>query len=169
MEFERAIPRHFETISVGRPYGKPNYLRKRHLKLVGLRPCPNMNRKGEHLAITRNPAPHVGVLGLVSNSVAILAVRYNPVLTSSFGLLYLSHTIANIGGLIVLVFCVTPITLIGQSKSMIFGVTDKLGNNWQYRSEERLAVSTDRVKPIWPSEFVSHNCTKSLSLCNESE
>ncbi|KAJ1357751.1 hypothetical protein KIN20_015961 [Parelaphostrongylus tenuis] len=54
----------------------------------------------------------VGVFGLVSNGAAILAVRYNPLLRNSFGLLCLSHSIANMGVLLVLVFWIAPATLV---------------------------------------------------------
>ncbi|KAJ1346167.1 hypothetical protein KIN20_000884 [Parelaphostrongylus tenuis] len=54
----------------------------------------------------------IGVFGLVSNTAAILSVRYNPALRSSFGLLCLSHSIANMGSLLIFVFWITPITLL---------------------------------------------------------
>ncbi|KAJ1347073.1 hypothetical protein KIN20_002028, partial [Parelaphostrongylus tenuis] len=53
----------------------------------------------------------VGMFGLVSNGAAILAVRYNPALWNSFGLLCLSRSIANVGALCIFVFWITPITL----------------------------------------------------------
>ncbi|KAJ1366394.1 hypothetical protein KIN20_027042 [Parelaphostrongylus tenuis] len=54
----------------------------------------------------------MGVFGLVSNGAAVLAVRYNPALRNSFGLLCLSHTLANTGALLIFVFWITPITLL---------------------------------------------------------
>ncbi|KAJ1364532.1 hypothetical protein KIN20_024653 [Parelaphostrongylus tenuis] len=54
----------------------------------------------------------VGVFGLLSNSTAILAIRYNPALRNSFGLLCLSHSIANMSVLLVAVFWVSPITFL---------------------------------------------------------
>ncbi|KAJ1364510.1 hypothetical protein KIN20_024631 [Parelaphostrongylus tenuis] len=53
-----------------------------------------------------------GVFGLVLNSTAILALRYNPALRNSFGLLCFSLSIANIGGLLLFVFWSTPVTLL---------------------------------------------------------
>ncbi|KAJ1361829.1 hypothetical protein KIN20_021179 [Parelaphostrongylus tenuis] len=52
----------------------------------------------------------VGVLGLISNSTVLLAVRFNPMLRSSFSLMCLSHSIANIGVLLIFVFWTAPIT-----------------------------------------------------------
>ncbi|KAJ1373720.1 hypothetical protein KIN20_036210 [Parelaphostrongylus tenuis] len=54
----------------------------------------------------------MGVLGLISNSIAILAVRYNPALRNSFGLLCFTEIIANMGALVVYVFWIAPITLL---------------------------------------------------------
>ncbi|VDP35275.1 unnamed protein product [Heligmosomoides polygyrus] len=53
----------------------------------------------------------VGVFGLASNSAAIVAVMTNPVLKNAFGLLCLSHSIANFGVLLVFTCWVTPMTL----------------------------------------------------------
>ncbi|KAJ1372784.1 hypothetical protein KIN20_035040 [Parelaphostrongylus tenuis] len=57
------------------------------------------------------------MLGMVLNGGAILVVRYNPTLRSSFGLLCLSHTIANMGSLLIVVFWIAPITLLKSSVS----------------------------------------------------
>ncbi|KAJ1361884.1 hypothetical protein KIN20_021251 [Parelaphostrongylus tenuis] len=54
----------------------------------------------------------VGVFGLVSNGTALLALRYNPALKNLFGLLCFSHTVANIGSLLVFVFWNAPVTLL---------------------------------------------------------
>ncbi|KAJ1363273.1 hypothetical protein KIN20_023104, partial [Parelaphostrongylus tenuis] len=54
----------------------------------------------------------VGVFGLVSNGTALLALRYNPALQNLFGFLCFSHTVANIGSLLVFVFWNTPVTLL---------------------------------------------------------
>ncbi|KAJ1353372.1 hypothetical protein KIN20_009979 [Parelaphostrongylus tenuis] len=54
----------------------------------------------------------VGVLGLVLNGIAILVVRYNPALWSSFGLLCLSHIVANMGALLIFLLWIAPITLL---------------------------------------------------------
>ncbi|KAJ1363280.1 hypothetical protein KIN20_023117 [Parelaphostrongylus tenuis] len=54
----------------------------------------------------------VGALGLVTNSAAVLAVRCNPALRSSFGLLCFSHCIANLSVLLIAVFWVAPTTLL---------------------------------------------------------
>ncbi|KAJ1356100.1 hypothetical protein KIN20_013740 [Parelaphostrongylus tenuis] len=54
----------------------------------------------------------VGVFGLVSNSGAIIAVRYNPTLRNSFGLLCLSLSVSNMANLMVFVFWCAPVTLL---------------------------------------------------------
>ncbi|KAJ1364502.1 hypothetical protein KIN20_024623 [Parelaphostrongylus tenuis] len=54
----------------------------------------------------------VGVLGLMANGTAVLAVRCNPALRSSFGLLCFSHCIANMGVLLLALFWVAPITFL---------------------------------------------------------
>ncbi|KAJ1371471.1 hypothetical protein KIN20_033428 [Parelaphostrongylus tenuis] len=54
----------------------------------------------------------VGMFGLVSNGAAMIAIRCNPTLRNSFGLLCLSHCIVNSGFLLVFVFWITPTTLL---------------------------------------------------------
>ncbi|KAJ1364524.1 hypothetical protein KIN20_024645 [Parelaphostrongylus tenuis] len=54
----------------------------------------------------------VGMLGLVSNSCAILAARYNPALRNSFGLLCFSQCISNMGVLLIFVFWAAPTTIL---------------------------------------------------------
>ncbi|KAJ1366398.1 hypothetical protein KIN20_027048 [Parelaphostrongylus tenuis] len=68
--------------------------------------------QSENIAVSTIMAV-IGVFGLVSNGAAILAVRYNPALRNSFGLLCLSHSIANMGAVSVFVFWATPITFLG--------------------------------------------------------
>ncbi|KAJ1373719.1 hypothetical protein KIN20_036208 [Parelaphostrongylus tenuis] len=64
----------------------------------------------------------MGVVGLVSNGAAIGAVRYNPALQNSFGLLCFSQIIANTSVLIVFVFWIVPITLLRHH--LLLGTTD---------------------------------------------
>ncbi|VDL68064.1 unnamed protein product [Nippostrongylus brasiliensis] len=54
----------------------------------------------------------VGIFGLISNGAAIAAVIFNPVLKNSFGLLCLSHSIANFGVLLAFTFWVAPMTVV---------------------------------------------------------
>ncbi|ETN82593.1 hypothetical protein NECAME_07847 [Necator americanus] len=54
----------------------------------------------------------VGIFGLLSNAAAMISVRCNPVLRSSFGVLCFSHSVANFGVMLVFVFWVTPMTVI---------------------------------------------------------
>ncbi|KAJ1363274.1 hypothetical protein KIN20_023105 [Parelaphostrongylus tenuis] len=54
----------------------------------------------------------VGVLGLISNGTAVLALRYSPALQNSFGQLCFSHIIANMCSLLIFVFWITPVTLL---------------------------------------------------------
>ncbi|KAJ1370571.1 hypothetical protein KIN20_032321 [Parelaphostrongylus tenuis] len=54
----------------------------------------------------------IGVFGLLSNVAAIVAVRYNPALRNSFGVLCSSHCIANMGILLVYTFWIAPVTIL---------------------------------------------------------
>ncbi|KHJ89509.1 hypothetical protein OESDEN_10664 [Oesophagostomum dentatum] len=66
----------------------------------------------------------VGIFGMFSNAAAIISVLCNPVLRSSFGVLCLSHSVANMGVLFVFVFWLAPVTLIQSGIST--GVVGKL-------------------------------------------
>ncbi|KHJ81857.1 hypothetical protein OESDEN_18454 [Oesophagostomum dentatum] len=54
----------------------------------------------------------IGGFGLMSNCIAMVAARRNPVLRNAFGMLCFSHSIANFGVMVVFVFWVTPMTLL---------------------------------------------------------
>ncbi|KHJ87903.1 hypothetical protein OESDEN_12310 [Oesophagostomum dentatum] len=59
----------------------------------------------------------VCVLGLLFNAMAMITVRLNPVLRSSFGILCFSHCAANFGILLVFLFWTTPLTFIQNSNN----------------------------------------------------
>ncbi|KHJ80617.1 hypothetical protein OESDEN_19706 [Oesophagostomum dentatum] len=59
----------------------------------------------------------VCVLGLVFNVMAMVTVRLNPILRSSFGILCFSHCTANFGILFVFLFWTTPLTFTESSNN----------------------------------------------------
>ncbi|VDO45877.1 unnamed protein product [Haemonchus placei] len=93
----------------------------------------------------------VGVFGLMSNGAAMVAVRCNPVLKNSFGLLCFSHSSANFGVLLVFTLWVTPITVIrdGASSELIgkvFGMVNIMF--WDVCVYSHLAISLNRLIAI---------------------
>ncbi|PIO67744.1 hypothetical protein TELCIR_10501 [Teladorsagia circumcincta] len=50
----------------------------------------------------------IALFGIVFNTLALITVRMNSALRSSFGLLCLSHCVANMGVMMIFMFWVTP-------------------------------------------------------------
>uniref|UniRef100_A0A7I4YPX5 G_PROTEIN_RECEP_F1_2 domain-containing protein n=1 Tax=Haemonchus contortus TaxID=6289 RepID=A0A7I4YPX5_HAECO len=93
----------------------------------------------------------VGIFGLLSNGAAMVAVRCNPVLKNSFGLLCFSHSSANFGVLLVFTLWVTPTTVIrdGVSSELIgkvFGMVNIMF--WDVCVYSHLAISLNRLIAI---------------------
>ncbi|VDN25170.1 unnamed protein product [Cylicostephanus goldi] len=55
---------------------------------------------------------YASIFGLLANSAAILCVYRNPVLRNGFGLLCFSHSMANLGVMLVFLLWVTPMTIL---------------------------------------------------------
>ncbi|KAK6748938.1 hypothetical protein RB195_001511 [Necator americanus] len=93
----------------------------------------------------------VGIFGLLSNAAAMISVRCNPVLRSSFGVLCFSHSVANFGVMLVFVFWVTPMTVIHSDISSellgkIFGQINIMF--WDVCVYSHLAISLNRLISI---------------------
>lgn len=109
----------------------------------------------------------VGVFGLASNSAAIVAVMTNPVLKNAFGLLCLSHSIANFGVLLVFTFWVTPMTLIKSKLSStlvgkLFGMVNIMF--WDVCVYSHLAISLNRLIAITLPYRAAHLLTFQKTL-----
>ncbi|KAJ1363534.1 hypothetical protein KIN20_023421 [Parelaphostrongylus tenuis] len=110
----------------------------------------------------------IGTFGLVSNCIAILALRYNPALRNSFGLLCLSHSIAGMIVLLAFVFWAAPTTLLESALS-----TELIGKVvgavivmfWNVYIYTHLAISLNRVIVItFPLRVTNLLTVKNTSL-----
>ncbi|KAJ1345999.1 hypothetical protein KIN20_000657 [Parelaphostrongylus tenuis] len=93
----------------------------------------------------------VGVFGLISNCTAILALRTNSALHSSFGLLCLSHSIANAGVLLIFVFWITSTifpknVIAGNLSDKLFGMVGIM--LWNVCVYSHLAIAFNRFIAI---------------------
>ncbi|KAK5974509.1 Serpentine Receptor class X [Trichostrongylus colubriformis] len=93
----------------------------------------------------------VGIFGLLSNGAAMVAVRYNPVLRNSFGLLCFSHCSANFGVLLVFTLWVAPVTVIHGDVDMeligkLFGLVNIMF--WDVCVYSHLFISINRLIAI---------------------
>ncbi|VDL75742.1 unnamed protein product [Nippostrongylus brasiliensis] len=91
------------------------------------------------------------MFGLISNGAAIAAVIFNPVLKNSFGLLCLSHSIANFGVLLVFTFWVAPMTVVQNEHDdtllgKLFGQVNIMF--WNVCVYSHLAISLNRLIAI---------------------
>ncbi|WKY03676.1 hypothetical protein Q1695_004992 [Nippostrongylus brasiliensis] len=91
------------------------------------------------------------MFGLISNGAAIAAVIFNPVLKNSFGLLCLSHSIANFGVLLVFTFWVAPMTVVQNEHNdtllgKLFGQVNIMF--WNVCVYSHLAISLNRLIAI---------------------
>ncbi|CAJ0601184.1 unnamed protein product [Cylicocyclus nassatus] len=110
----------------------------------------------------------VGIFGLLSNITAIICVRQNPVLRNGFGLLCFSHSMANLGVMLVFLLWVTPMTLLQSDLSMqlvgkVFGQINIMF--WDVCVYSHLLISINRIVALTSPHRASDLFDVRRTLC----
>ncbi|KHJ92057.1 hypothetical protein OESDEN_08063 [Oesophagostomum dentatum] len=95
----------------------------------------------------------VSLLGLLFNGAAMVTVRFNPTLRSSFGILCFSQCVASFGLLLAFLLWATPITLLGNPAQLYYlKLPGKLVGQ-RYKKKDSLRGDSDvgdRARFRWP-------------------
>ncbi|PIO71930.1 hypothetical protein TELCIR_06161, partial [Teladorsagia circumcincta] len=111
----------------------------------------------------------IALFGIVFNTLALITVRMNSALRSSFGLLCLSHCIANMGVMMIFMFWVTPMNL--RESTIASGRLGKLFGQllmffWDVCVYTHLIISINRLVAIslpYRAKFIlTKKCTSCL-------
>uniref|UniRef100_A0A7I4YN59 G_PROTEIN_RECEP_F1_2 domain-containing protein n=1 Tax=Haemonchus contortus TaxID=6289 RepID=A0A7I4YN59_HAECO len=110
----------------------------------------------------------IALLGIIFNVLALHTVRMNPALRSSFGLLCLSHCVANLGVMIVFMFWVTPMNL--RQSGMATELPGKIFGQlimffWDVCVYTHLLISINRLIAISMPYRAKHVLEKNCTLC----
>ncbi|KAK6748942.1 hypothetical protein RB195_001514 [Necator americanus] len=93
----------------------------------------------------------IGISGLLSNGAVIISVLFNSQMRNSFGVLCLSHAVANIGVMLICIFWLTPTTIMAtvvtdESFGKVMGQLNIMF--WDVSVYSHLTISLNRVVAI---------------------